>query len=334
MLPPRALVAPDAFKGTFSAAEVAEAVARGLERAGVAADRCPLADGGEGTQAALLTARGGRVVVAPAHDLLGRLLTASFALLDDDGRTAVVETAAASGLPLLDAQERDPWAASTYGTGELIAAALDAGARELLIGAGGSATVDGGAGALAALAARRPDGLGDARLVVLCDVRTPWERCAHVFGPQKGADPALVERLAARLDAQAAALPRDPRGVPMGGAAGGLAGALWAAHAAELVAGAPFVLDAAGFDARLHGAAAVICGEGRLDAQSGEGKLVGEVVRRARRAGVAAIALAGEVALDAAGWRALGLAEAIAATTLAQLEAAGERIGRELLAGG
>ena len=334
MLPPRALVAPDAFKGTFSAAEVAEAVARGLERAGVAADRCPLADGGEGTQAALLTARGGRVVAAPAHDPLGRPLTASFALLDDDGRTAVVETAAASGLPLLDAQERDPWAASTYGTGELIAAALDAGARELLIGAGGSATVDGGAGALAALAARRPDGLGDARLVVLCDVRTPWERCAHVFGPQKGADPALVERLAARLDAQAAALPRDPRGVQMGGAAGGLAGALWAAHAAELVAGAPFVLDAAGFDARLHGAAAVICGEGRLDAQSGEGKLVGEVVRRARRAGVAAIALAGEVALDAAGWRALGLAEAIAATTLAQLEAAGERIGRELLAGG
>jgi glycerate kinase len=108
-----------------------------------------------------------------------------------------VETAAASGLPLLRADERDPWAASTYGTGELIAAALDAGAREVLVGAGGSATVDGGAGVLAALAARRPGGLGGARLVVLCDVRTPWERCAQVFGPQKGADPALVERLAA-----------------------------------------------------------------------------------------------------------------------------------------
>jgi glycerate kinase len=329
MTPPRVLVAPDAFKGTFAAAEVAEAVARGLERAGVLADRCPLADGGEGTQAALLAARGGRVVAAPAHDPLGRPLTASFALLGD-GRTALAETAAASGLPLLAPHERDPWAASTYGTGELIAAALDAGARELLVGAGGSATVDGGAGALEALATRAPSGLDGARIVVLCDVRTPWERCAALYGPQKGADAAGVERLAARLDAQAAALPRDPRGVPLTGAAGGLSGALWAVHGALLVPGAAYVLDAAGFDARLRGAAAVICGEGRLDAQSGEGKLVGEVASRARRAGVPAIALAGAIALGEAALRALGLAEAAAAPTLAALEAAGERIGRQV----
>jgi glycerate kinase len=324
------LVASDSFKGTFTAAQVADAVARGLERTGVVADRCPVADGGEGTQDALLAARGGGVVEAPAHDPLGRPLTASFALLGD-GRTAVVETAAASGLPLLAAQERDPWAASTRGTGELIAAALDASARELLVAVGGSATVDGGAGALDALAELRPHGLGDARLVMLCDVRTPWERCAEVYGPQKGADAAGVLRLAARLDAQAAALPRDPRGVPMSGAAGGLSGALWAAHGAELAAGAAYVLDAVGFDARLRGAAAVICGEGRLDAQSGEGKLVGEVARRAGEAGVPAIALAGACVLEEAAWHALGLAEAAAASTLAELEAAGERIGRGLL---
>ncbi len=336
MIPPRVLVAPDSFKGTFAAAQVADAIARGLERAGVVADRCPLADGGEGTRDALLAARGGRLVEAAVHDPLGRPLTASFALLGEDGRTAAVEMAAASGLPLLAADELDPWRADTYGTGELIAAALDAGAREMLVAAGGSATVDGGAGALRALAERAggADPLAGARLVVLCDVTTPWERCAEVYGPQKGADAAMVARLAARLEQQAATLPRDPRGVPMSGAAGGLSGALWAACGAELAPGAPAVLDAAGFDARLRGAAAVICGEGRLDAQTGEGKLVGEVARRAREAGVPALALAGDCALDEPGWRALGLAGAASASTLAELEAAGERIGRGLSAPG
>lgn len=325
----RVLVAPDSFKGTFTAAQVAQAVARGVERAGIAADRCPLADGGEGTQAVLLAARGGEVVEAAAHDPLGRPLTASFALLGEARDVAVVETAAASGLALLGEDERDPWAASTRGTGELICAALDAGAREVLVAAGGSATVDGGAGALAALA-ERAGGLGGAQLVVLCDVRTPWERCAAVFGPQKGADAALVTRLTARLDALAGTLPRDPRGVAMTGAAGGLSGALWAAGGARLVAGAPHVLDAVGFDARLRDAALVVCGEGRLDAQSGEGKLVGEVARRARAAGLPAVALVGRCAL--ADWGALGLAAVHEASTLAELAAAGERIGRELVA--
>ena len=326
---PGVLVAPDSFKGSFAAPAVADAIARGLERAGLAADRCPVADGGEGTLDAIVAARGGTVVTAPAHDPLGRPVEGRFALLGD-GRAALVETATASGLALLSEDERDPWEASTFGTGELICAALDAGAREVLVAVGGSATVDGGAGALAALAARG-DGLGGARIVVLCDVRTPWERCAEVYGPQKGADAAMVARLAARLDAQAAALPRDPRGVASTGAAGGLSGALWAVHGAALGPGAARVLDTVGFDARLAGAAAVVCGEGRIDVQSGEGKVVGEISARATRAGVAVHALVGRRELDEDGRRGLGLAAIAEATTLAELEAAGEALGRALL---
>ncbi|HEX5146523.1 MAG TPA: glycerate kinase [Conexibacter sp.] len=328
---PRVLVAPDSFKGTFAAAEVADAVARGLERAGLAADRCPAADGGEGTLDAILAARGGTRVEAPAHDPLGRPLNGCFAQLGEDGRVALVETAKASGLALLAESERDPWRADTYGTGELICAALDAGAQEVLVAVGGSATVDGGAGALRALA-QRAGGLGGARLVVLCDVTTTWERCAEVYGPQKGADPAMVARLAQRLDGQADAFPRDPRGLERTGAAGGLSGALWAAHDATLAPGAARVLDTVGFDARLDGAVAVVCGEGRIDFQSGEGKLVGEIAARAGRAGVPVHALVGRRELDEDGRRELGLASIAEATTLDALEAAGAALGARLLA--
>ncbi|HEV7771771.1 MAG TPA: glycerate kinase [Conexibacter sp.] len=331
----RVLVAPDSFKGTFAAPDVADAIARGLERAGLAADRCPVADGGEGTLDAIVAASGGTVVAAPAHDPLGRPLEGRFALLGDRG-TALVEAATASGLALLTEDERDPWEASTFGTGELICAALDAGAREVLVAVGGSATVDGGAGALAALSARG-DELAGTRVIVLCDVRTPWERCAEVYGPQKGADAATMTRLAARLDAQAAALPRDPRGVAGTGAAGGLSGALWAVYDAALEPGAARVLDTVGFDARLAGVVAVTCGEGRIDVQSGEGKIVGEISARAARAGagragIPVHALVGRRALDEDGRRALGLASITEVTTLAELEAAGEALGRALLA--
>src|SRR4051794_20201045 len=152
-------------------------------------DLCPVADGGEGTLDALLPVLGGELVAADVHDPLGRPLRAHFALVED-GRTAIVETAAASGLQLVDPEERDAWAASTRGTGELILAAVEAGAHVVLVGVGGSATTDGGAGALEAIAEH--GGLGGARIVVLCDVRTPFERAPAVFGPQKGADPALV----------------------------------------------------------------------------------------------------------------------------------------------
>jgi glycerate kinase len=318
----RLLVAPDAFKGTLAAAEVADALARGAERAGARADRCPLADGGEGTLDVLLAALGGERVDARAADPLGRPVAAGFALAAD-GATAVVETAAASGLGLVAPRQRDAEAASTRGTGELLAAAVAAGARRILLGAGGSATTDGGAGAIAAL--REAGGLRGAALVVLCDVTTPFERAAAVFAPQKGAGPQAVARLAARLDAQAAGLPRDPRGVAMTGAAGGLAGGLWAAFGAELVPGAAFVLEAVGFGARLAAADAVVTGEGRLDEQSLDGKLVGAVAAHARRAGVPVHGVVGVAALDAA---ALGLASLREAGDRATLEAAGHAIAR------
>ena len=222
--------------------------------------------------------------------------------------------------------ERDAFAASTAGTGELIVAALAAGARTVQLGVGGSATTDGGAGALRAIDAA--GGLGDARLVVLCDVRTPFEDAATVFGPQKGADPDTVRRLTRRLGELARRLPRDPRGREMTGAAGGLSGALWAAHDAQLVGGAAFVLDAVGFDARMRAARCVVTGEGRLDRQSLVGKLVSEIATRARQAGVPCHVVAGTRELDAMGARVLDLERVAQASTLAELEAAGRELAR------
>jgi glycerate kinase len=327
--PTGVLLAPDSFKGTLSASEVVDALAGPLERAGFAVDRCPLADGGEGTADAMGEALGGERVVADAHDPLGRPIRASFVLLGD-GESAVVETAAASGLGLLAPSERDPEAASTRGTGELIVAASRHAAR-VLVGIGGSATVDGGRGALEAI--DEAGGLGDAELVCLCDVRTPWELAAETFGPQKGADPAAVERLARALDAQAATLPRDPRGVPMSGGAGGLAGALWGARGAELADGAAFILEAVGFDDRLREVAAVVTGEGRLDATTLAGKLVSEVARRARDAGVPVHAVAGRDATTETDRAALGLASIRTASTRPELADAAAALGAELRGG-
>jgi glycerate kinase len=323
----RALVAPDSFKGTFSAPEVADAIAHGLERGGIAADRCPVADGGEGTMGVLLAALGGETVRVASRDPLRRPITAEFALLDGGAR-ALVETAAASGLALVAEDERDPWAAGTWGTGRLIRAAVEAGAREVLVAVGGSATTDGGRGALEAIA--EGGGLEGARVTVLCDVETPWERCAEIYGPQKGADAAMVARLAARLAAFADELPRDPRGVAMTGAAGGLSGGLWAALDARLVGGAEHVLDAIGFDRRLRDVDAAIVGEGRIDEQSAMGKIVGAIARRAGAAGVPVHAIVGRDALDPAAARAIGLRSVTEATTLAELESAGAQLATEL----
>src|SRR3954467_6707297 len=275
------LVAPDSFKGTFRASEVAGAIGRGLERAGLMPpDLCPVADGGEGTLDALLPQLGGELVGVEVQDPLGRDVRAGFGLVEDGG-TAIVEMAAASGLGLVAEQERDAWAASTYGTGELIAAAVAAGARVVLVAVGGSATTDGGAGALEAI--EKAGGLGGARIVVLCDVRTPFEAAPRVWVPQKGADPDMVRRLEERLDDLAASFPRDPRGVPMTGCAGGLSGGLWAWRRARLMPGAAYVLDAVGFDDAMRAARFVVTGEGRIDAQTLEGKLVAEVATRCRQ---------------------------------------------------
>jgi glycerate kinase len=320
------LVAPDSFKGTLSAASVARAIADGLEAAGRPVDLCPVADGGEGTLDALMTALGGELVSVPVSDPLGRPLEAAFGLVS--GRRAVVETASASGLHLVGADERDAVAASTYGTGQLIAAAVAAGARTVYLGVGGSATTDGGEGALRAIA--DAGGLGDAQVVVLCDVRTPFEDAARVFGPQKGASVAQVRSLTARLGRIASRFPRDPRGVPMTGAAGGLSGGLWASLRAELVPGAAFVLDAVSFDARLRRARAVVTGEGKLDQQSLAGKLVSEIATRARQAGVPCHAIVGTRELDAFGLRVLDLQAVFEASTVAEIESAARRLA-ELL---
>jgi glycerate kinase len=325
------LIAPDSFKGTFRASEVAGAIGRGLERAGLMPpDLCPVADGGEGTLDALLPRLGGEVVSAAVHDPLGRPLRAGFGLVEGGG-TAIVETAAASGLGLVAEAERDAWAASTYGTGELIAAAIDAGAQVVLVPVGGSATTDGGAGALEAIAER--GGLRGARLVVLCDVRVPFEGAPQVFGPQKGADPDTVRRLEERLDALASTWDRDPRGVPLTGCAGGLSGGLWAALGAVLEPGAPWVLDALDFDVRMRAARAVVTGEGKLDDQTLEGKLVGEIGTRARQAGVPLHAVVGRDALDPFGKRIIDLQRVYEATDIAEMQAAGEALGADLAAG-
>jgi glycerate kinase len=327
-IPTTVLVAPDSFKGTFSAAEVAAAVGRGLEGAGVPVDLCPVADGGEGTLDALLGPLGGELRGATVGDPLGRPVVARYGLAPGRGRrgpmTAIVEMAAASGLGLVDAGERDAIAASTAGTGELILAAVAAGAGEVLIAVGGSATTDGGAGAIRAI--ESGGGLARARLTVLCDVRTPFEDAARLFGPQKGAGPDEVRRLTRRLHALARKLPRDPRGVPMTGAAGGLAGGLWAAFGAELVAGGSFVLDAVGFDGRMRAARAVVTGEGRLDRQSLAGKLVSEVATRCRQTGVPCYAVVGRNELDSFGARMLDIEAALEASTSRQLTAAGRRL--------
>jgi glycerate 2-kinase len=324
----RLLVAPDSFKGTLRAAEVCAALARGIDAAGLEPpDSCPLADGGEGTMEALLLALGGETAGTTVHDPLGREIKAGFALLED-GATAVVEVAAASGLALVAEDERDAEAATSHGTGELIAAAVDAGAQVVLVGVGGSATTDGGAGAIDAL--NEAGGTRGATIVVLADVRTPFERAAAVFGPQKGADPAMVERLTERLDAYARELPRDPRGVPMTGAAGGLSGGLWARFDAALEPGAPYVLDTVRFDERLRGCAGVITGEGRIDEQSVMGKIVGEIGERALKAEVPLYAIVGRDSVPPEAAERIALRAVHEATTLEAIEATAERVGREI----
>jgi glycerate 2-kinase len=316
-----ALVAPDSFKGTFSAREVAGAIAAGLRSAEREAVELPVADGGEGTMDVLVNALGGELRTATVSDPLGRPIEAGFALLPDG--SAVVETAQASGLGLVDEGERDAWAATTRGTGELIVAAVEAGAEKVIVTVGGSATTDGGAGAIEAL---EEAGVRPPAMDVLCDVRVPFEDAPRIFAPQKGADAAMVKRLEQRLAKLAATFPRDPRGEPMTGAAGGLSGGLWAAFGARLVPGAPYVLDAIGFDDLMRASAFVVTGEGSLDEQTLQGKIVGEVATRCRQAGVTCHAIVGRNSLDPFGERIIDLASVTEASALAEIEAAGRAL--------
>jgi glycerate 2-kinase len=312
------LVAPDSFKGTMSATEVASAVAAGLRSAGREAIELPVADGGEGTMDVLYAVLGGQRRTATVSDPLGRPVEAAFVLLPD-GTTAVVEAAQASGLGLVAEEERDAFAASSEGTGELIVAAAAAGADRVLVTVGGSATTDGGAGAVRALdeAGVKP------RLEVLCDVSTPYEDAPRLFGPQKGADPGTVKRLEKRQQTVAEHAPRDPRGVPLTGAAGGLSGGLWAHRDADLRPGAVHVLDAIGFDEAMRRAAFVVTGEGRLDEQTLAGKIVGEVATRCRQRGVTCHVVCGQDSLSRFDHRLLDLASVTEAGTPKALERAG-----------
>lgn len=292
----RVVAAPDSFRGTASARAVAEAVGRVAWEHGWDCDEVPVSDGGEGFLDALGGANRSTTVTGP----LGDTVEAGWRL---DGRRAVVEMAQASGLLLVGGAEgNDPVAASTYGTGELIGAALDAGARRVLVGVGGSATTDGGLGALRAL--HPTVRLRGIELVVACDVRTRFVDAAEVFAPQKGATPAQVRLLARRLERLAQVYAEehgvDVLGLDGAGAAGGLAGGL-AAAGGELVEGFELVAEELELWERIEGADLVVTGEGFLDAQSFEGKVVGGVLAMAEEASVPVVAIAGEVLDEARG---------------------------------
>ena len=321
------VVAPDSYKGSVSALGVAQAMERGILRVFPQAKvrQVPIADGGEGTVDALVAATGGEIRHAEVTGPVGDKLTASWGILGD-GRTAVIEMAAASGLPLVPAQQRDPRTTTSFGTGELIGAALDAGLRKIIIGIGGSATNDGGVGmaqalgirfsgndgnelpaggaALAGLQRIDLDGIdqriGEAEITVACDVDNPLcgaRGASAVFGPQKGATPEMVAELDAAL-AHFAACARDATGrdvalLPGAGAAGGLGAGLMFFTAAKLRPGVEIVLDAVGFADVVKDAAFVVTGEGRTDFQTAFGKAPVGVAKLAKRFGVPVYCLSG-----------------------------------------
>jgi len=323
----RIIVAPDSFKGSVSALGVAQAMERGIHAVFPEAEvlKVPIADGGEGTVEALVAATGGRLEHTGVPGPLGGPVLAAWGVLGD-GRTAVIEMAAASGLPLVPMAQRDPRITSTEGTGRLVQAALDAGLRKLVIGIGGSATNDGGTGLARALGVRfldaegaplPPGGAALARLeridlsgldprlreteiMVACDVDNPLcgpRGASAVYGPQKGATPEMVRELDLALGVYArvaaAATGRDVAGLPGAGAAGGLgAGLLWFTPA-RLRPGVQIVLEATGFEAMMAGTDLVLTGEGRTDAQTAMGKAPVGVAAVAQRHGVPVVCLSG-----------------------------------------
>ncbi|MDQ8032345.1 MAG: glycerate kinase [Bordetella sp.] len=322
------VIAPDSFKESLSAEAAARAIARGVQEAWPAAQTVciPMADGGEGTVSAVLAAAGGELRHSPAHNALGEPITAHWGALTDGA--AIIEMAAAAGLDQIPEARRDALAADTHGVGEVLRAALDAGARRLILGLGGSATTDGGSGMLRALGARFLDAQGqalprggaalahlaeidlsglDPRLPevtfeVACDVDNPLcgpQGAAHVFGPQKGASPAQVEQLDAALarfaDVARHKLGHDAREHPGAGAAGGLGFAAHAFLAARFRPGVELVAELGRLDAAIEGAALVFTGEGRMDAQTLRGKTPAGVARIAQARGVPVIALAGSL---------------------------------------
>ncbi len=325
----RYLCAPDSFKESLTAMEAARAMAQGIENADHDAEvRClPMADGGEGTARALVDATGGSMHAVPVHDPLGRPVEGHFVLLAD-GTTAVVETAEASGLALLEAKERNPLIASSYGTGELMLAAVRSGAKRIIVGLGGSATNDAGAGLLQALGVRLLDkngndlahggaalanlttidistmdpALKNVAITAACDVTNPLTGptgASAVFGPQKGASKDDVATLDASLahfaqviDSQLGVAVND---VPGAGAAGGIGAALKGFLNAEFRPGIAIVIEQSGLDAAAQWADVVFTGEGSIDFQTKFGKTPAGVAETAKRHGKPVIAVAGHI---------------------------------------
>ncbi|TCP58068.1 glycerate kinase [Tumebacillus sp. BK434] len=340
----KVVVAVDSFKGSLDAKGVCAAVAAGVRRVFADAEivEIPLADGGEGTAEQLAYATGGFLVDEEVSGPLGTPVQAKYGVLGD-GKTAVIEMAQASGLMLVPEAARNPLITTSRGTGELILKALERGYRKFIIGLGGSATNDGGAGMLTALGLRFLDGegrelaagggalgrlariekagwderLAEASFVVAGDVQNPLigpQGASAVFGPQKGATPQMVQELDAALDRLGEAVLHrtgvEIRHLPGGGAAGGMGAALAAFMQAEVRAGIEVMMEAAELERRLGGADLMITGEGRLDAQTLSGKVIAGVSRAAAKQGVPAVALCGGLALSGAELAQLGVAAA------------------------
>lgn len=327
----KVVICPDSFKGSLSSSEAADAIERGILRCGLSMPvevlKVPVADGGEGTAEVLARALGGRFVEVDVHDPLMRPIRASF-VISGDRKTAVVEMAAASGLCLLKEDERNPRITTTYGTGELIVAAVNSGVKRILICIGGSATNDGGSGAVSALGGRFLDSsgselphggaslaglsridrtgfsfpVGEVAVTVACDVTNPLtgiKGASAVYGPQKGADTQMVAELDAALSRYGQIVERDLHvsvfDMPGAGAAGGLGAGLAAFLMADLRSGINMVLDAVGFDELLSDTDLVITGEGCIDAQTAYGKTIGGILNRTRALQVPVIAFGGSV---------------------------------------
>ncbi len=325
-------IAPDSFKGSMTALEAATCIENGMRKAisNASFRKIPMADGGEGTVSALVEATSGAFIKRSVKDPLGRTIRATFGLTGD-GKTAIIEMAAASGLALLKPRERNPMKTSTYGTGQLIKAALKLGAKHILVGIGGSATNDCGVGMAMALGVRFFDksgktiGPGGAelkriaridmskrvalprgiRIEVACDVDNPLvgpTGAAQVYGPQKGATPAMVKTLDGSLAALAAIISRDVGidilDVPGSGAAGGLGGGLMAFLGGVLRPGIDIVIDSVALRRKIKGCDMVITGEGRMDHQTAFGKTPAGVARVAKEAGLPVIAICGCLGKD------------------------------------
>lgn len=323
------LIAPDSFKGSLTALEVSESIKKGIKNVSeeIKVKLLPMADGGEGTVRSLVDATDGKIVNKEVTGPLGRKVKAFFGLLGDKN-TAVIEMASASGLPLVPEGKKDPSKTTTYGTGELIKAALDYNVDEIIIGIGGSATTDAGVGMAQALGVKflnqdnKEIGFGgryldeianidmndldprikDVNIKVACDVDNPLfgpEGAAYIYGPQKGADSKMVKDLDKKLrhfnEAVKKDLGQNVNKIPGAGAAGGLGAGLVAFLEADLKKGIDIILDTVNFDDQLQGVDLVITGEGRLDGQSIFGKTPIGVAKRAKKQNIPVIAIAGSL---------------------------------------